>query len=152
MNNNISVIGGADGPTSLFLAGRIGINWIKIFGLIIAVLLLVICAILIMICILGLIGLIGCSIPKHLTLDKVVELSAKGEELIRADFKQYKGYECGSGYYIKCYDIDKDFELLVGELGAVGSPMYIRLRTKSNIENYIDIRTGDVKSFIANNS
>ncbi len=41
MNNGISIIGGADGPTSIFLAGRIGISWLNIFGLIIVVLLLI---------------------------------------------------------------------------------------------------------------
>lgn len=41
MNNIISLIGGADGPTSIFLGGRIGISWINIFGLIIVILLLV---------------------------------------------------------------------------------------------------------------
>ena len=32
MNSSISVIGGSDGPTSIFLAGKIGINWLNIFG------------------------------------------------------------------------------------------------------------------------
>lgn len=41
MNNSVSIIGGADGPTSVFIAGRMGISWINIWGLIIVVLLLV---------------------------------------------------------------------------------------------------------------
>ena len=41
MNNSILVTAGADGPTSVFLAGKIGISWLNIFGLIIVVLLLV---------------------------------------------------------------------------------------------------------------
>lgn len=41
MNSSFSIIGGADGPTSIFLAGRIGISWLNIWGLIIIVLLLV---------------------------------------------------------------------------------------------------------------
>lgn len=36
-----SVIGGADGPTSVFLAGKIGFNWINVFGLILVLLLLI---------------------------------------------------------------------------------------------------------------
>lgn len=40
-----SVIGGADGPTSIFLAGKIGdmgiFNWFSVFGLIIVVLMLI---------------------------------------------------------------------------------------------------------------
>ncbi len=39
-NKMNSVIGGADGPTSIFLAGKLGCNWINFFGLIIVVLLL----------------------------------------------------------------------------------------------------------------
>lgn len=41
MNNSISIIGGADGPTSIFLVGSLGISWLNIFGLILVVLLLV---------------------------------------------------------------------------------------------------------------
>ena len=41
MNNSISIIGGADGPTSIFLGGSLGISWLNIFGLIFVVLLLV---------------------------------------------------------------------------------------------------------------
>ncbi|MBQ5851705.1 MAG: hypothetical protein IIW54_12975 [Lachnospiraceae bacterium] len=41
MNSSFSIIGGADGPTSIFLAGRIGTSWLNIWGLIIVVLLLV---------------------------------------------------------------------------------------------------------------
>ena len=41
MNNSISIIGGADGPTSIFLGGRIGISWLNIFGLLLMILLLV---------------------------------------------------------------------------------------------------------------
>ncbi len=39
MDNNISVIGGADGPTTVFLAGSFG--WFNLFGLILVVLLLI---------------------------------------------------------------------------------------------------------------
>lgn len=37
---NISVIGGADGPTSIFIAGKNGPSWINIFGLVIVILML----------------------------------------------------------------------------------------------------------------
>ena len=96
--------------------------------------------------------LVGCSNYKRLTLEKVIDLSSKGYELTWSDFEQYRGYECGSGLYIMRYDIDKDFYLLIGGMGAAGSPMYIRLCSKSNEENYIDIRTDDVELFISNNS
>lgn len=41
MNNSISIIGGADGPTSVFLAENLGAGWINFWGLIIVVLLLI---------------------------------------------------------------------------------------------------------------
>ncbi len=42
MGNDVSIIGGADGPTSVFLAGELGTkSIINIFGLIIVLLILV---------------------------------------------------------------------------------------------------------------
>ena len=38
---DISIIGGSDGPTSIFLAGKVGFSWINTFGLIFVVLLLI---------------------------------------------------------------------------------------------------------------
>lgn len=35
------IFDGADGPTSIFLAGKLGMNWLNVFGLIIIVLLLI---------------------------------------------------------------------------------------------------------------
>ena len=35
------ITGGADGPTSVFFAGTLGMNWINVFGLILVVLLLI---------------------------------------------------------------------------------------------------------------
>ena len=33
MSDNIYIIGGADGPTSVFVAGKLGMNWLSTFGL-----------------------------------------------------------------------------------------------------------------------
>ena len=85
-----------------------------------------------------------------LTLDKVVELSAKGEELTWSDFEQYESIETGSGLYILEYDIDETFALHVGGFRE-GPPLYIFLLTKANQENKVDIRTGNVQEFIAAN-
>lgn len=41
MSNSISIIEGADGPTSVFLAGNLGMNWLNLFGLIFIVLLMI---------------------------------------------------------------------------------------------------------------
>ena len=38
---SMSYIGGADGPTSIFLAGKVGVSWINLFGLIIFVLIMI---------------------------------------------------------------------------------------------------------------
>lgn len=38
---SISIIGGSDGPTSIFLAGSLGADWINVFGLMIVILLLI---------------------------------------------------------------------------------------------------------------
>ncbi|MFA9464169.1 MAG: hypothetical protein ACERKN_07720 [Velocimicrobium sp.] len=37
---NVSVIGGSDGPTSIFVAEKIGPSWLNIFGLVIVILML----------------------------------------------------------------------------------------------------------------
>ena len=103
-------------------------------------------------------SLVGCNqqdikeqSDKILTLDKVVELSAKGEKLTWSDFKQYESIETGSGLYILVYEIDENFDLWIGGTSMEESPFYIRLITKSNIDNYIDIRTDDVNEFIKSN-
>ena len=89
---------------------------------------------------------------EQLTLDKVIELSAKGEKLTWREFEQYKSFETGSGLYILVFDIDETFQLIVGGSGAQEeSPYYIRLTLKGNIKNYIDIRTDDVNGFIEAN-
>ena len=41
MSDSIAIIGGADGPTIVFLAGELGMSWINVFGLIFVVLLLI---------------------------------------------------------------------------------------------------------------
>ena len=41
MSDSIAIIGGADGPTTIFLAGELGMGWINVFGLIFVVILLI---------------------------------------------------------------------------------------------------------------
>ena len=93
----------------------------------------------------------GCSIPKKLTLDKVVELSSKGYKLTWSDFDDYLGYECGSGLYIMCYVINNDYEVRIGGFSPVDKlPMYIYLIRKNDAGDFrfIDIRKEDVREFI----
>ena len=86
----------------------------------------------------------------QLTLDDVIELSSKGEELVWEDLADYIGYETGSGLYIVTFDIDDNYTLVVGGTGAVGKPEYAHLTY--NDGTYIDIRTEDVEAFIAEHS
>lgn len=89
----------------------------------------------------------GCGHQNKLTLEKVVELSAKGQKLTWSDFEKYESVDTGSGLYILVYEIDETFELWIGGI-LDDTPMYIRLVTKSNTDNYIDIRTDDIQTFI----
>ena len=85
--------------------------------------------------------------PGQLTLDKVLELSAKGEKLSWADFEEYAYEDIGSGLHIYYYDIDENFYLLIGG-NPQFEPVYIRLVSKADQDNYIDIRRENVKAFI----
>lgn len=85
---------------------------------------------------------------RKLTLYKVVELSAKGDELTWKDFEKYKTVETGSGLYIWICDIDETFELWIGGSPTDEIPYYITLQTKSDLGNSIDIRSEDVEEFI----
>ncbi len=83
-----------------------------------------------------------------LTLDMVIKLSSKGDELTWDDFRQYKCEIVYPGEYIKRYDIDEDFELLIEGESDLGKPKYIRLVSKAD-GSRIDIRTEDVEAFIS---
>lgn len=87
---------------------------------------------------------------KQLTLDDVIRLSSKGEELVWEDLSDFKGVETGSGLYIVTYKIDENFELMVGGTGAVGKPMYAHLIYAD--DKYVDIMTEDAEAFISEHS
>ena len=87
---------------------------------------------------------------KQLTLDDVIELSSKGEELVWEDLSEFKGVKTGSGLYIVKYKIDDNFELMVGGSGAVGKPQYAHLIYDD--DEYVDIMTDDVEAFISEHS
>ena len=87
-----------------------------------------------------------------LTLERVIRLAEnKGEELTWSDFQMYNAIDTGSGLYILVYEIDETFDLMIGGGAPVSPPMYIRLVTKADRDNYIDIRTEDVEKFISEN-
>ena len=87
---------------------------------------------------------------KQLTLDDVIRLSSKGEELVWEDLSDFKGVETGSGLYIVEYKIDDNFKLMVGGTGAKGKPMYAHLIYVD--DEYVDIMTDDAEAFISEHS
>ena len=115
----------------------------------------IIAIVLLLVCVLSLVACDNQDIKRlssnTLTLDKVVELSSKGSNLTWSDFEQYESIETGSGLYILVYEIDETFDLWVGGSSPDEDPFYIRLLTKANIYNYIDIRTDNVNEFIEAN-
>jgi len=86
---------------------------------------------------------------KVLSLNDVIILSQKGEELSWQDFDQYAYTETGSGLYIRLYEINPLFSLWIGGSGPTRKPIYIRLTVNTEPESYIDIRTESVTDFIS---
>ncbi|WP_019679141.1 dockerin type I repeat-containing protein [Ruminococcus flavefaciens] len=89
------------------------------------------------------------SILKNMTLNDVIELSQKGNDLDWNDFKGYNGKDVGSGQYIWEYKFDDGYILRV--IGVINKkPDYILL--SRNNDKGIDIRTDDVKEYIASSA
>jgi hypothetical protein len=84
-----------------------------------------------------------------LSMEKVVELSKKGDELSWEDFENYTSIDTGSGLYIRHYDIDENYYLRIGGGSPDEKPMYIHLVKANNSDNYIDIRTDNIDDFIS---
>ncbi len=88
---------------------------------------------------------------EQLTLQDVVSLSQKGAALTWSDFEKYDCVETGSGLYIRVYEIDEMFSLLIGggSTDDTIKPMYIYLTAADSSEpSRIDIRNADVQAFI----
>ena len=87
--------------------------------------------------------------PK-LTLEDVIRLSEKGDELAWSDFENYAHVDTGSGLYIWLFEIDEMFSLSIG--GSIpamdNSPMYIYLCAQDGSGECMDIRQGNVQEFI----
>lgn len=94
-------------------------------------------------------GFAGCgNLETELTLEKVTELSEKGEELTWSDFESYSHEDIGSGLYIYRYEVGENYYLLLGGGGTEIPPMYIKLVSKTDADAHIDIRTESVDDFI----
>ena len=85
---------------------------------------------------------------EKLTLNDVSMLSAKGEALTWSDFDGYSYTETGSGLYIRVYEINYQYSLWIGGGDTDEAPMYIRLTSNTNPDDYIDVRTESVTDFI----
>ena len=84
----------------------------------------------------------------RLIMEKVEELSEKGEALTWSDFEQYENSgDIGSGLYVIRYDMEESYYVLVGGADMETFPMYIRLVSTENPDNYIDIRTESIGDF-----
>lgn len=84
-----------------------------------------------------------------LSLEKVIELSKKGKELSWKDFEKYDSIDIGSGLYIRRYDVDENYYLLIGGGSIEEKPMYIYLIKANNSDIYIDIRIDNISNFIS---
>lgn len=82
-----------------------------------------------------------------LTLEDVVELAKKGDELVWNDFERFKYVEVGSGLISLFFEINEEFSLHVGGPGGP-TPMYIYLGWNADPDDRIDIRSEDVTEFI----
>ncbi len=84
-----------------------------------------------------------------ITLDDVIALTAKGENLTWSDFAGYSHTDIGSGLYIWHLPIDEVFSVKVGGGSIMSAPAYIYLCAGSgDAEKRIDIRDGGVQEFI----
>ena len=88
-----------------------------------------------------------------LSLNDVIILSQKGYDLNWSDFDQYEYIETGFGLYIRVYEINDIFRLMIGGNHPEGypdkDPMYIYLTLVEDKETKIDIRDGGVTEFIS---
>ena len=95
-----------------------------------------------------------------ISMEKIIELSQKGDALTWGDFEQYQSVDVGSGLWIERFEIagEPDYCLLVGGamVGRYDKPMYIRLMKMENkrtglipdSEIVIDIREKNVEAFL----
>lgn len=86
-----------------------------------------------------------------LQLQDVIRFSEKGYDLSWKDFENFEFVETGFGLYIRVYEIDETFTLMIGGGNPDDDPMYIYLTAGEDGANRIDIRDGGVEAFIEAN-
>ncbi len=85
----------------------------------------------------------------RLSLDDIIKLSQKGEDLTWADFEKFPYIRTGSGLHIRVYDINELFTFAIGGGATDDKPIYMKLSAKTEAKQFIDIRTDDVTEFIS---
>lgn len=85
----------------------------------------------------------------RLSLNDIIILSQKGEDLTWADFEKFPYIESGSGLYIRIYEINDLFRFSIGGGATEDKPIYMKLSAKIENEPFIDIRTENVTEFIS---
>lgn len=84
-----------------------------------------------------------------LSLNDIIILSQKGNELNWSDFEEFEYIETGFGLYIRRYEINDLFHFSIGGAGPNSEPMYMYLGVNGDDpESRIDIREGGVTEFI----
>lgn len=83
---------------------------------------------------------------KQLTLDKIRTLSEKKDNLSWNDFEGYPFEDIGSGLYIRKYNVEDNYRLLIGGGSINDKPKYIYLVKPS--DERIDIRYDDIDRFL----
>ena len=87
----------------------------------------------------------GKSSDDLLTLSELRILAQISEELTWKDFNAYSFEDIGSGLYIRKYEVEGDYDLLISGKSISKAPDTIYL-VKTNGEQ-IDIRYGDIDNF-----
>ena len=94
--------------------------------------------------------------PRRMTLDDVLELSARGEALTWEALLQFEGEDVGSGLYIYRFPINEDYCLEASDGKLSGTPTRVLLVAAADDGTFsaspgrcVDIRTEDVAAFLA---
>ena len=95
-------------------------------------------------------ALLGQFQSKLITVNDIIELSKKGENLTVSDFEPFKGEDIGSGFFMMKYEIaDRENQcyLLVGSDGSSDKPGYVYLVSPEGEE--IDIRSDEFQEMLS---
>lgn len=81
-------------------------------------------------------------------MDDLRELAQAGEDLTWEDFEDYPSEDVGSGLYIRKYEMDGGYHVLVGGGSLNTSPSYIYLVNADGEQ--IDLRKDDIDQVVMN--